>query len=104
VKYEIVIKRGTRDHDGGYDHFEIDADESATVLWVLEQLDLKTPLYTINGKKTEKIGWECSCKQSILAFILLLKAGMRSILRPRRRNRLIQTRSCRIQSNSKRIS
>ncbi len=75
MQYEIVIKRGTRDHDGGYEHFEIDADESATVLWVLEQLDLKTPLYTINGKETEKIGWECSCKQSICGACAMFVNG-----------------------------
>lgn len=75
MQYEIVIKRGTRDYDDGYEHFGIDADESATVLWVLEQLDLRTPLYTIDGKRTEKIGWECSCKQSMCGACAMIING-----------------------------
>ena len=62
---EIIIKRGTPEHDGGYEHFRIETDEDATVLRVLEQLDMKTPLLTADGREAEKIAWECSCKQAM---------------------------------------
>ncbi|MDO5574865.1 MAG: 2Fe-2S iron-sulfur cluster-binding protein [bacterium] len=65
MNYEIIIKRGTPENDKGYEHFLIDADKGATVLRVLEQLNLRTPLCTKDGAVTEKIGWECSCKQAM---------------------------------------
>lgn len=75
MKYELIIKRGTPDYDGGYDHFQIDANEGATVLWALEQLNLRSPICTIDGKKTEPIGWECSCKQAMCGACAMIING-----------------------------
>lgn len=75
MNYEIIIKRGTSDHPGEFEHFRIDADKGATVLWVLEQLNLRAPLSTIDGKKTDKIGFECGCKQAMCGACAIIING-----------------------------
>ena len=75
MNYEIIIKRGTSECDGEFEHFQIDAKKGATVLWVLEQLNLRTQLCTMDGTETEKIGWECSCKQAMCGACAMIING-----------------------------
>ncbi len=75
MNYEIIIKRGTPGCDGSFEYFQIDTKIDATILWALEQLNLRTPLLTMDGVETKKIGWECSCKQSMCGACAMLING-----------------------------
>lgn len=75
MNYEIIIERGTQRNNMSYEHFAIDADPETTVLYVLEQLNLRTPLRTIEGKTTEKIGWECNCRQAMCGACAMIING-----------------------------
>ncbi len=63
--YELIIKRGMPGKLGQYQHFKIEADSDATVLWALEELNKRENLMTTDGKKAEKIRWESNCRQKM---------------------------------------
>lgn len=70
--YEVIIRRGTLGKTVNYQHFEVEADDDATVLWALEELNTRDTLLTIEGEKAEKIRWESNCRQKMCGACAML--------------------------------
>lgn len=75
MKYKFIIRRGKPGEKSYFQNFSIEAEDDATVLWVLEQFDKCDPLYTIEGEKMEKISWECNCRQKMCGACAMLING-----------------------------
>lgn len=70
--YEIIIRRGTSDEPACYQHFSIEADGDATVLWALEELNKREKLVTTDGQPAKRIRWECNCRQKMCGACAML--------------------------------
>ena len=48
-----------------WEEFSCDAAEDTTIAGLLDHLNYNDDIYDISGRKTTRIGWECSCLQGM---------------------------------------
>ena len=70
--YELIIRRGAPGQAAFYQHFTLETDEDATVLWALEELDSRERLLTSDGEPAARIRWECGCRQKMCGACAML--------------------------------
>lgn len=76
MEYEIIVMRGIADGKSTYDSFLIKAEENVSVLWALEQLNMREKLITKDGRIVEKISLDSNCRQKMCGSCAMLINGI----------------------------
>ena len=60
-----ILRQRTQDSEPYWENFNYDGSKDISVAGLLDYLNYNDDIYTAEGKKTERIGWECSCLQGV---------------------------------------
>ena len=71
-----ILRQQTPDSEPCWESFDYDGATDNTIAGVLDYINYHDDVIDINGKRTTRIGWECSCFQGICGACAMVINGV----------------------------
>ncbi len=71
-----ILRRKAPDTESYWETFDVEISDDMTVAGLLDHLNYHDDIQDETGKKTTRIGWECSCLQGICGSCAMVINGM----------------------------
>ncbi len=71
-----ILRQQSPDTAGYWESFEYDGPADNSVAGVLDYINYHDDVVTVDGRKTTRIGWECSCLQGICGACAMVINGV----------------------------